>query len=423
MTIQVIDGIVIDSSRNVRLGRLNTDPGSVAAGTIHFNAGLGVVRGWNGTQWVSLTQGASTTGAWGWGDGGDGQLGTNSTASARSPVSVVGGFTDWVQISAHASSHTAGLRSNGQIWTWGYNKSYYFNFGALGDGTFNNRSSPVSVVGGFTDWVQVSAGGVNTAGIRSNGQLWTWGRNNLGQLGNGNTTTQNSPVSVVGGFTDWVQVSISSIGAGIRSNGQLWTWGRNTYGSLGDGTTTNRSSPVSVLGGFTDWIQVSSGGLHVAAIRANGTAWAWGNNGDKRLGDNTYDNRSSPISVLGGFTDWVQISAGSDHTAGLRTNGTAWAWGDNGSGRLGDGTTTNRGSPVSVIGGFTDWIQISAGGLHTTALRADGTVWCWGYNVRGQLGDNTTTNRSSPVSVVGGFTNWISIDSGSIHTAALRGSS
>jgi alpha-tubulin suppressor-like RCC1 family protein len=127
-----------------------------------------------------------------------------------------------------------------------------------------------------------------------------------------------------------------------------------------------------VVGGFTDWVQISACGAHSVAIRANGTAWAWGSNSSGQLGINesTLSSYSSPVSVVGGFTDWVQISAGQSHTAAVRANGTAWAWGDNGSGRLGDGTTTNRSSPVSVVPGFIDWAQISAGGSFTLGIRA-----------------------------------------------------
>jgi alpha-tubulin suppressor-like RCC1 family protein len=197
---------------------------------------------------------------------------------------------------------------------------------------------------------------------------------------------------------------------------------------LGDGTTTDRRSPVSVVGGFTDWVQIATGSYHTAAVRANGSAWCWGDNFSGQLGDGTTTRRSSPVSVVGGFTNWVQISAGGasngEHTAAVRANGTAWAWGGNPTGELGDGTTTARSSPVSVVGGFTDWVQISAGGDfngQTVAVRANGTAWGWGYNISGMLGDGTTTSRRSPVSVVGGFTDWVQISAGGEHTAAIRG--
>jgi len=370
----------------------------------------------NGVEWnISNILKTPLGGPWAWGNNASGRLGDNTILNRSSPVSAVGGFTDWVQITA-GNQHTAAIRANGTAWAWGGGTS-----GQLGDNTTLNKSSPVSVVGGYTDWVQVAAGGYHTAAIRANGTAWSWGRNQGGPLGDNTTTNQSSPVSVVGGFTDWVQVSaFSDRTAAIRANGTAWGWGTNSYGRLGDNTNTNRSSPVSVVGGFTDWVQITAGNQHTAALRANGTVWAWGSNGNGRLGDNTVLNRSSPVSVVGGFTDWVQITAGNQHTAALRANGTAWGWGSNGNGQLGDNTTISKSSPVSVVGGYTDWVQVAAGGYHTAALRANGTAWAWGNAGYGRLGDNTTISKSSPVSVVGGFTDWVQISAGNRHTTALR---
>jgi hypothetical protein len=199
-----------------------------------------------------------------------------------------------------------------------------------------------------------------------------------------------------------------------------YAWGRNAFGQIGDNTTINKSSPVSVVGGYTDWIQVSVGGRHTLGVRANGTAWATGSSGGGRLGDNSTVSKSSPVSVVGGFTDWVQLSAGADHSLGIRANGTAWGWGVNGSGRLGDDTTTAKSSPVSVIGGFTDWVQLSAGDGHNLGVRANGTAWAWGIATNGVLGDGTTNGKSSPVSVIGGFTDWVQVSAGVSHSLGLR---
>jgi YD repeat-containing protein len=278
----------------------------------------------------------------------------------------------------------------------------------------------VSVVGGFSDWCQISAGRYHTAAVRTSGSAWAWGTNSYGRLGDNTISNRSSPVSVVGGFSDWCQISAGGKWtAAVRTNGTAWAWGYNLQGRLGDNTVTCRSSPVSVVGGFTNWCQISAGRYHTAAVRTNGTAWAWSYNGQGQLGDNTTTSRISPVSVVGGFSDWSKISAGSFFTAAVRTSGSAWSWGCNSSGRLGDNTTTNRSSPVSVVGGFTDWCQISVG-EHTAAVRTSGSAWAWGSNSSGQLGDDTTTPRSSPVSVVGGFTNWCQISAGTGHTTAIR---
>jgi hypothetical protein len=160
--------------------------------------------------------------------------------------------------------------------------------------------------------------------------------------------------------------------------------------------------------------------MHSLGVRQNGTAWAWGCNGNGQLGDNTVTSRSSPVSVVGGFTDWCQISASYRHSLALRQNGTAWAWGLNDPGRLGDDTIVSKRSPVSVVGGFTDWCQIRAGGTFSLALRTNGTAWAWGCGTQGRLGDNTITNKSSPVSVVGGYTDWWDISAGTDFSLAIR---
>jgi alpha-tubulin suppressor-like RCC1 family protein len=137
------------------------------------------------------------------------------------------------------------------------------------------------------------------------------------------------------------------------------------------------------------------------------------------LGDNTTTCKSSPVSVVGGFTDWCDISVGRNHGLAVRTNGTAWAWGYNCS-QLGDNTSVERSSPVSVVGGFTNWCQVRAGTFHSVGSRSNGTVWSWGFNIVGQLGDNSNTTRSSPVSVVGAATDWYKVAAGREHTVALR---
>jgi alpha-tubulin suppressor-like RCC1 family protein len=351
--------------------------------------------------------------AYDWGLNASGQLGDNTITNRSSPVSVIG-FTDWCQLAA-GRDHSLGIRTNGTLWSWGCN-----GYGRLGDNTVTNQSSPVSVVGGFTDWCQVSGGGYHSLGVRTNGTAWAWGNNGMGRLGDNTITARSSPVSVVGGFADWCQVSAGNWHSlGVRTNGTAWAWGNNANGRLGDNTTVSRSSPVSVVGGFTDWCQVSAGCAHSVGVRTNGTAWGWGLNTSGQLGDNTVTLRSSPVSVVGGFTDWCQVAAGNAHNLGVRTNGSLWSWGAGFCGILGDNTVTNQSSPVSVVGGFTDWCQVSANLWGSIGLRTNGTAWAWGCNGSGQLGDNTTVNKSSPVSVLGGFTNWCQVSAGGSHNLAI----
>ena len=370
-----------------------------------------------GDYWIAIAQ-TSQSVTWAWGNNGSAALGDGTAgANQSSPVSVVGGFSDWCQISA-GGSQTGAVRRSGSAWAWGYNGT-----GRLGDNTTTNRSSPVSVVGGFTDWCQASTGGSHTVAVRRSGSAWAWGYNGSGRLGDNTTTNRSSPVSVVGGFTDWCQINAAGGGShtvAVRTSGSAWAWGSNNCGKLGDNTTTDRSSPVSVVGGFSDWCQISSGQNHSAAVRTVGSAWAWGRNNYGQIGDNTTTPKSSPVSVVGGFTDWCTVHTFSYHTLGLRSNGTIWAWGNGANGRLGDNSTQNKSSPVSIVGGFTDWCQVSPGTLHSLAVKTNGTAWSWGATSSGSLGINNTTPRSSPVSVVGGFTDWCQVAAGNSHSVAIR---
>jgi alpha-tubulin suppressor-like RCC1 family protein len=380
----------------------------------------------DGTTWSNdLNSVATDFQIWGAGCNRWGTLGTSNLTCRSSPVSVVGGVTDWCQVSQGGSFNLA-LRANGTLWSWGLNSSRTF----LGqNNTICCQNSPITVAGGFTDWRQISAGGAGGLGLRANGTLWGWGYNGWGRIGDGTTYDRSSPVSVVGGFTDWCRVSAGYRHAlGVRTNGTLWVWGFNSYGQLGTNSVTATSSPVTPLGGFTDWCQVSAGRDHSLALRTNGTLWAWGGSsygGTGLLGDNDTVRRSSPVSVVGGVTDWCTLAQGSvrNHNLAIRTNGTLWAWGGNGLGQLGDGTFDNRSSPVSVIGGFTDWCQVAAGPSQSSAVRTNGTLWMWGRNQYGQLGINSVDTfppPASPVVPCGGLSGWCQTAMGSGAFAAIR---
>jgi alpha-tubulin suppressor-like RCC1 family protein len=393
---------------------------NIPAGTVVFVESLGVPVVASRNKWLGLDgrllQRDFEFGLWSWGRNERGVLGDGTTVNKSSPVSVIGGFIDWIQVSSRDGNVLA-LRNNGTLWSWGDNRA-----GRIGDNTTVDKCSPVSVVGAITDWCQVAGGDNHSVALRDSGTLWAWGCNNCGVLGDGTTVDKSSPVSLIGGFTDWCKVSTGFRHTmAIKTNGTLWAWGDGSLGRLGDGTTVAKSSPVSVVGGFTDWCQISAGGAHSAAVRSNGTLWTWGYNPNGQLGDGTTVDKSSPVSVIGGFTDWCQASSSTNHTAAVRTNGTLWTWGNNCSGKLGNNSVTSFSSPVSVLGGFTDWCQVSAGVCNTSAVRTNGTLWSWGANIDGSLGDNTSIGKSSPVTVVGGFTNWCLVSSSmNLNSFAIR---
>ncbi|NDD85031.1 hypothetical protein EBZ38_12270, partial [bacterium] len=276
-------------------------------------------------------------------------------------------------------------------------------------------------VTGGTNWKQVACGGSHTACIKTDGTLWMWGSNGSGQLGDNTATNKSSPVQTVAGGTNWKQVACGSTHtACIKTDGTLWMWGYNFYGQLGDNTATNKSSPVQTVTGGTNWKQVALGSYFTGAIKTDGTLWMWGEDGSGQLGDNTTTHRSSPVQTVAGGTNWKQVACGGNHTGCIKTDGTLWMWGYNFYGQLGDDTRTNRSSPVQTVTGGTNWKQVAGGGLHTGAIKTDGTLWMWGYNDTGQLGDNTRTNRSSPVQTVAGGTNWKQVACGVYHTGCIK---
>ena len=298
--------------------------------------------------------------------------------------------------------------TEGGLWTWGQNTN-----GRVGDNTTISKSSPVQTVSGGTNWKQVACGDEHNAVIKTDGTLWTWGLGTQGQLGDNTTTSKSSPVQTISAGTNWRMVSAGgNHTAAIKTDGTLWTWARNAFGSLGDNTTIDRSSPVQTVAAGTNWKLVSCGRSHDAAIKTDGTLWTWGRNDFGQLGDNTTINKSSPVQTVSGGTNWKLVSCGGYHTAAIKTDGTLWMWGRNSYGRLGDNTAINKSSPVQTVSGGTNWKLIAGGTYHTAAIKTDGTLWTWGMNDNGQLGDNTAINKSSPVQTVASGTNWKFVDCG-----------
>ncbi|MHC4717972.1 MAG: RCC1 domain-containing protein, partial [Planctomycetota bacterium] len=311
--------------------------------------------------------------------------------------------------------------ATGEVWAWGDNWK-----GQLGDGTEAYSLTPVQVVGpdgigyltGVTD---ADAGAFQTFACRDDGTVWAWGWNDYGQLGDGTLASSDRPLQVVGPGGEGYLTGATAVAAGgwhtvAVKSGTVWAWGDNSHGQLGDGTETDSPTPVQVVGpgglGFLGGVAaIVAGNWHTVALKADGTVWAWGANWACQLGDGTDIYSPTPVQVVdpggvGYLTGVTAISAGVWHTVALKADGTVWAWGENVYGQLGDGGTTRSSTPVQVVGpggsGFlTGVTAIDAGGTHTVALKDDGTVWAWGFNDDGELGDGTQTDSATPVQVVG----------------------
>lgn len=352
-----------------------------------------------------------------WGEGGRGQLGNGATSSFLVPVAV-SGLTTAVAVSA-GSNYNCALLAGGTVRCWGAGGSQ------LGIGTnLADQLTPVAV-SGLSNAVAITAAGGHTCALLANGTVRCWGQNFFGELGIGTFGgNQFTPVAVSGLSTAVAIAAGSAYTCALLANGTARCWGRNVSGRLGDGTTVDRSTPV-VVSGLTDAVAITTGGSHTCALLAFGTAQCWGSNGNGQIGDGTTVARLTPVQVAGslGFLEKaVSVTAGSAHTCGLLADGSAKCWGSNSSGQLGiSNTAPNNTAPTPVLGGGGSVTarDIAAGRNHTCAVRANGTVACWGSNDSGQIGDGTIGGtRLSPVTVPG-LTNVVALAAGEAHTCAL----
>jgi alpha-tubulin suppressor-like RCC1 family protein len=315
--------------------------------------------------------------------------------------------------------------------------------GCIGDGTTDKRTTPVLVddgTGTGGKFIVVSAGYNHSLGIKEDGSLWVWGENTFSQLGDGATATRTSPYMLDDGKGPggkWVAINASAeYSQGIKEDGSLWAWGSNTTGYLGDGTTNGRSTPLKIddgTGSHGKWVFIEGGGNifllygHAVGIREDGSLWTWGDNSQNQLGDGTTTKALQPKMIddgTGAAGKWIAATCGMAYTVAIRENGSLWAWGQNLANQLGDGTSTNRNTPTQIdpgTGASGKWIKISAIGAHTLAIREDGSLWAWGYNADGQIGDNTTAQKSVPTMIDAGTAGkWVDVGAGSNFSIGLK---
>jgi alpha-tubulin suppressor-like RCC1 family protein len=398
----------------------SNDAGQLGDGTTAERWSPTAVSGGRVFQAVSAgsshTCGLTTGGAaYCWGDNSYDQLGLGAPIDRSSPVAVSGGLV--FKDIRGGYGHTCGVTTGGAAYCWGYNES-----GQVGDGTSggnSDRTSPVAVLGGLV-FQTASVGEIHSCGLTAGGAAYCWGHGWEGQLGyGGNDFTRSTPVAVSGGLV-FQAISAASAGSrhtcGLTTGGAAYCWGKNDVGQLGDGGGTNQWTPVAVLGGLV-FQSISAGSSHTCGLTTGGAAYCWGVNSGQ-LGDGTNLNRSSPVAVLGGLV-FQAISAGSGHTCGLTPAGAAYCWGGNQVGQLGDGTRNSSTSPVAVSGGLV-FQTISTGSGHTCGLTTGGAAYCWGWNNPfGQLGIGSLGwDYSNPLAVVGGFT-FKAISAGTFHTCGL----
>jgi len=314
-----------------------------------------------------------------------GQLGNTTTGDHNLAVPVA--MTDEVTMVSVQQQQAIVLGADGTVWTWGQRV-----------GTTDVYDSIPYHLPGLSDVTQVAMGFAHAAALRTDSTVWVWGSGLFGQLGNGQFGPSNialTPIQVPG------LTGVTAIATGgyhtlaLLADGSIRSWGLNANGQLGDVTFENRASPVNVVGPTAT--AVAGGNNHSLMLRADGSIWSWGGNANGELGDGTNVDKSGPVPSLA-TSDFTSVKAGVFHSLALKDDGTAWAWGYNFYGRLGDGSQTDRWSPVQITA-LSNVVEICGGAGHSLARTGDGGIWAWGNNEWGQLSIGTNTNSWVPVLV------------------------
>jgi alpha-tubulin suppressor-like RCC1 family protein len=408
--------------RSRRLPRL-VGPATLTLGLVGLIAAAAAAAPAQAQAQVTVTPAVSRVVA-SWGDNSWGELGDGTMALLRTQYRDIAAGSDVIQVAA-GRTHNLAVRSDGTVTAWGLN-----DHGALGDGTTTDRSTPVQVSGLSGVITQVAAGEAFSLALRSDGTVWAWGRNDRGQLGRGTTSSGELVPARVAVLNRVTKISAGrDFALALRSDGIVFAWGANRFGQVGNGAAS--FSPVTVpvkVVGLAQVTGISAGSDSALATEASGisavtSVWAWGNNDDGQLGDGTTAGHATPERVTGLPVYIAGISAGGQYAAVLGTDGSVWGWGTNGLGQLNFAPTVPVTRPVSVIAAGSRITQISAGGGHMLALRSDGTVLGWGFNVRGQLGNGVQTQISGPVQVtnMGGATQVAAgiVSSYAVHTVLV----
>lgn len=340
--------------------------------------------------------------AWGWNR--NGQLGDATRVDKLQPTRISAG-TQWKSVAA-GEFHSLAIKSDGTLWAWGLNIDGQLGLG-VGDTTL--RTVPVQV-NADTDWHAVAAGKNHSLALKGDPTkeltLWAWGRNASGQLGiaAGDTTNRYVPTPV-GVAKDWRLIAAGDDHSlAIKNGDELWSWGLNADGQLGDGTTVSKQIPTQVdttnlpNAQNKQWVKVAGGAAHTLAVRNDGSLYVWGSNANAQLGNGLPGPVLSPVR-LGADNNWQFVAAGAAHSVAKRSNGTLWLWGGNASGELGNGATTTVQTAPAQLGTGRDWANPVASLNSTFVLANNDLLWGWGRNTEGQQGNGTVLNVLSPAVV------------------------
>ena len=287
-----------------------------------------------------------------------------------------------------------------------------------GDGTLWTSATQI---GSDSNWQSVASSPTHSLAIKNDGTLWAWGDNSSGQLGDNTTIAKTSPVQI-GALNTWQSISAGrNFTLALKTDGTLWAWGYNGQGQLGDGTTTSRYIPTKI-GALNTWQSVYCGAYSAFGIKKDSSLWAWGYNNSGQLGDSTSTAKSSPVQI-GAPNKWLSAAIANNHSLAIRSDGTLWGWGNNSNGQVGNYSTTNISYPVQ-ISWANNWKQVAPGGEgqnysdHSLALKEDGSIWGWGANYYGQIGNGNTYQSLYPT-LIDSSKKWLYIVGGTYASYAL----
>jgi len=397
--------------------RNNLPDAGTKTGLLYFVEGSGYLYYSNGSNWVQIGNVVQNQ-LYTFGDDMSvGALGQNTTTGrVRSPVREFCSASNWCYISGVGDTGFA-IKTDNTLWAWGSNAQ-----GKLGIGSTANACIPTREFCSATDWVKVSSGIEHTAAVKSNGSIWTWGRNNNGELGIGTTANSCSPVREICSATDWSFVAPGkNFTLGLKSNGTLWGWGNNSYGGLATGNTTASCSPLREMCSATNWCQISAYASSLA-IKTDGSLWGWGRNIRGQLGNGNATSVCSPVREFCSASDWCFVATGYQHTLAIKNTGSLWSWGTGGLYQLGNGNNIDICSPVREFCSSTNWYIGSVAFNQSMAIKKDGSMWGWGLTAYGRTADGSFSSFAacSPVREACSSNDWIMVATGNVFGMALK---
>ena len=276
----------------------------------------------------------------------------------------------------------------------------------------------------------IAAGNFHAVALKADGSVWAWGYNQNGQLGDDSQIEKASPVQIFPPGSNVIQVEAGKIySLALKADGSVWAWGNNTWGQIGDGSKVDRLTPMQVLAAGSGAVKIVAGKDFAFALKKDGCVWGWGSSDSNQLGPNKTDNLGepiyfirSPIQVMEPGSGMVDLATGDRHVIALKADGSVWAWGNNERGQLGNGITgKNKWPPVRIMPPGSGTIAVAAGNRYSFAAKKDGSVWAWGNNIFGQLGNGTLDiDHPAPQRILPAGSGVIAIVAGAFHVLALK---